>query len=351
MIKDILVKTKVLHFKEPFQIAYEKVKTAPIVIVKITDSKNNFGLGNACPDAAVTGETISKVNKILKQKLTKDFFSLPFDCWDSYHQKIQNTFKNFPAAQAAVEEAVISLTAKIRHKTPYQLLGRPKKSVPIMITVCIKERKKTLLEVKKRLKQGYKIIKLKCGLDVEKDIKQIMAVCQILPAACKLTLDANQGYSFSEAKRLLMALKNSKVALIEQPISAKNLKGLKKLKELRCLPIIADEAVVTPKDAEKILKSNLADGVNIKLAKCGGPVNFLKIYRLAKKMKKIIMIGCMYESNISMTTGAYLAQGLNLDYVDLDTGHLDFPDDPSLGGAKVSHGKIFVSKPLTLKKF
>lgn len=350
MIKEIVVKTKKLTFKEPFKIAYETVKSTPVVFIKITDEKGNFGLGNACPDPEVTSETAKNSEKILKEKITKDFFNLPLSSLDEYHQKIQTELKNHPAAQSAIEEAIIYLSAKVGNKKPFDFLGRPQKSFPIMITIGIKNQKDTILDVKKRIKQGYSVIKLKCGLDVIEDIKKIKSVCSLVPKKCRLILDANQGYSYKQAQLLLESLKNHRIDLIEQPIQAKNLAGLKKLHLKNTIPIIADEAVVNYEDAKKILTGNYAAGVNIKLAKCGGPINFIKIYNLAKKLNKKIMIGCMYESNISMTTGAYLALALNLDYADLDSGHLDFPNDPSLGGAKVNNGKISIKSNLRLKK-
>lgn len=348
MIKKIIIKRKTLNFKEPFKIAYETVKSTPVIFLKIVDEHGNFGLGNACPDPEVTGETYYDSEKILKEKVTKNFFNLPVDSLDKYHSKIQKELKNHPAAQAALEEAIIYLASQTKNKKPFDFIKPAKKNVPIMITIGIKDEKETLKDVKKRIKQGYQIIKLKCGLNPDQDYKRIKSVCEIMPKKCKLILDANQGYTLKQAVELLKKIKNFPIELIEQPISAKNLKGLKKLHQLKLIPVVADEAVVTIADAKKILRGNYAAGVNIKLAKCGGPINFIEIYRLAKKMKKIIMIGCMYESNISMTTGAHLALRLKLDYVDLDSGHLDFPNDPTRGGAKVKNGKIFIDSDLRL---
>ena len=101
-------------------------------------------------------------------------------------------------------------------------------------------------------------------------------------------------------------------------------------------------------DAYHLLENDFAAGVNVKLMKCGGPVNFLQIFNLAKRLNKIIMIGCMYESHISMTTGGLLALGLPIDYVDLDSGHLDFYDDPVKGGAEIINGSLSVPGPVLL---
>lgn len=177
-----------------------------------------------------------------------------------------------------------------------------------------------------------------------------MEVLKILPIKYNLFLDANQGYTFLQAEKLLKSLPVKRIGFLEQPVKAENLAGLKKLKQLKLVPILADESVVTKRDITKILKGNYADGVNIKLMKCGGPLNFLEIYWQVKKMNKLIMIGCMYESNISITTGVSLALALNLDYVELDSGHFDFKDDPASGGAFIKRGQIYLGHSLKLKK-
>lgn len=347
---DIVVNKKTLHFHQAFKIAYEEVDQAEIVFLKIKDDLGNIGLGCASPDEEVTGETVSRVFKILKKTVTKNFFKKPIEDWYAYHELIQEKLKGYPSAQAATEEAILNLWSK-RQKMPLSIFfGGYRKNCKAMITIGLKNESETLMEVKQRVREGFGIIKIKCGLNVKTDIKRIKAVRKILPKAIKLVLDANQGYSFTEAKKLLLETKDLGIEFIEQPLDSKDLVGMKKLNGLGLIPVIADESVVSFRDAVDIITNDRAAGVNIKLMKCGGPINFIKIFYLAKAYKKIVMIGCMYESSISITTGACLALGLPIDYVDLDSGHLDFYDDPTRGGAAFLKGKIFLSGKLRLKK-
>ena len=185
-------------------------------------------------------------------------------------------------------------------------------------------------------------------MDWRKDVVRIKAAKQILPHQCQLILDANQGYTLSQAINFIKSISRFGISLIEQPVSAKDIIGLKKLTQLKSVPIIADESAVSLDDAKRLLSGNYVDGINIKLMKCGGPINFIEIFRLARSFKKIVIVGCMYESNISITTGASLALALPIDYVDLDSGHLDFSDDPVQGGASVKKGEIFIKDKLKL---
>lgn len=347
--KEVVIFKKILHFREKFKISYEEIEEVEIVFLKIIDKDGCYGLGSAAPDVEVTGETSDSILKILRNKLNSSFFTYPFSCWQKYHQKTQRDFAGFPSAQSTVEEAILNLYASHSKIRLENLFGSFRKEANLIITIGIKDKKQTIDEVKKRLRQGFKMIKLKCGLNLKEDIEKIRMIKELLSEGHCLSLDANQGYSLEQAKELMQTIYDSGIKFIEQPIKADDISGLKELTGLNLVPIIADESVVSLADAEHLLKGGYVDGVNIKLLKCGGPLNFLKIFRLAKEMKKIVMIGCMYESNISITTAAALALALPIDYVDLDSGHLDFIDDPSEGGARVHKGKISLGGYLKLK--
>lgn len=348
-IKKILIAEKVLHFPEPFVIAYETANEEKVFVLKLIDDNNFFGLGSASIDTVITGETYNNVLNFLKKKLTIDFFSQPLSDWYYYHLKIQKVFKNYPSLQATVEEALLNLLAHQQNLPIQDFFGYYRQSCPIVGTVFIGSKRHTIIKAKKLVKLGFKIIKLKCGLDQQKDLERIIAVRKILPSKIKITLDANQGYKFSQAQALIKDLAKYNIELFEQPVLAKDWASLKKLHHLNIMPVIADESAVTVQDAEKLLKKDYVSGVNIKLFKCGGPINFLKIFFMAKKLKKIIMLGCMSECNISITTGASLALALPIDYVDLDSGNFRFPDDPASGGAQVKKGCISIKQPLVMK--
>lgn len=349
MIKDFHIEKKKMHFRTPFKIAYEEVETADIVVLALTDEFGNVGLGSAAPDTEVTGETVDEVAEVLTKKLNSDFFSTPVSEWYRYHEQIEQVFHELPSAQSAVEEAILNLWS-LEHKLPLSsLFGGYRSRCPIMITVGIKDMIQTSQEVQKRLAEGFNVIKLKVGLNVKEDLERVKMMRESIPADKSLILDANQGYSARDAEKLLKGLKGLDITAIEQPVASRDLENLKALHLSTPIPIIADESVVSVNHALEILTGDYASGVNIKLMKCGGPVNFMRIFHLARSMNKIIMIGCMYESNISITMGANLALGLPIDFVDLDSGAMDFDDDPAIGGAEVSHGMIAVRHPLRLK--
>jgi len=207
MISKISINRQILHFRTPFQITYESVNTAEVIIIQIVDENGNIGFGSASPDTEVTEETVDGVFEVLNQRLTKDFFEYDLNSWYPYHEKIQQTFAGFPSAQAAVEEVYLNLWSQI-HKIPLtRFFGGYRNSCNTMITIGIQPLKEAIKEVKKRLEEGFRVIKLKCGLDVIGDLERIREVNKMIPKNVELVLDANQGYSLDEAKKMIKELK------------------------------------------------------------------------------------------------------------------------------------------------
>jgi len=99
------------------------------------------------------------------------------------------------------------------------------------------------------------------------------------------------------------------------------LEGLAYVTKNSPIPIMADEAVFTAQDALKIASLSAADMINIKLMKCGGLGEAMKINTIAESAGITCMLGCMVEEiGIAILAAAHLAKGLkNIVTTDLDT--------------------------------
>ena len=340
MVKHIRVGKTTLHFREPFQIAYEKVESAPVILVELHDEKGRVGLGSAAPDEEVSGENIDRLAALLRKDLREDFFSHPEEDWRWYKEKLFQTFENYPSGHAAVETALMHLAALRKNADPQSFFGACRDSCDLVVTVGIKSIPETKKEVEKRLEEGCRTIKLKCGIDPDEDIEKIHMVRELIPKNKKLLLDANQGYSLKDARRVLQAVRSLDIAGIEQPVKAKRHEELKSLRALDITPIIADEGAKTKEEAFRLLREDYVDGINVKLMKYGGPSVCEEILEYALSRSKLTMLGCMYESNVSITAAAYLALAHPVHFVDLDSGHFDFDDDPTADGAYVENGTL-----------
>ena len=115
---------------------------------------------------------------------------------------------------------------------------------------------------------------------------------------------------------------------------------LKFLYKGRPLPIFIDESCRFAEDVANNYK--YVDGVNLKLMKCGGITEALKILNVAKSHGLKTMIGCMSESSISISAGASIS-GI-IDYVDLDS-HYNLNPDPSEGTSMIDGVTMINSLP------
>jgi L-alanine-DL-glutamate epimerase-like enolase superfamily enzyme len=167
-----------------------------------------------------------------------------------------------------------------------------------------------------------------------------------------IRLDANQGWSPKQAVQVIVALEKAGVVLelVEQPVKASDVAGLKFVTEHTLTPILADEAVFSVNDAFHILATNSADIVNIKLMKTAGISQAIEVANLTRRHHKTCMIGCMLESAISVTAAAHFAvafsdvvTAIDLDGPQLCNGNpvvggmtmdgpwINLPDTPGLG--------------------
>jgi len=118
-------------------------------------------------------------------------------------------------------------------------------------------------------------------------------------------VDANMAWTVDRALEMLPVLARHRIEFLEQPLPADDHEGLRRLKRENVLPIIADESCVRPHDVLKI--AGCVDGINIKLSKCGGIREGLKMIHLARASGLKVMLGCMIESSLGISAAAQLA--------------------------------------------
>ena len=243
--------------------------------------------------------------------------------------------KTPPCALAALDIALWDLKAKKANLQLNDLLGIPKPSTPTSITVginppeVVKERVELILKNKQ-----VRALKIKLGspngIDYDKEIySQVLESTK--SSKISIRVDANGGWALDDAKEMIKWLSERNAEYIEQPLSEGNEDQLKFLFKGRSLPIFVDESCRFSEDVPRL--ANFVDGVNLKLMKCGGITEALRILNTARSFGLKTMIGCMSESSVSISAGASLT-GI-IDYVDLDS-HYNLSPDPSSGAVMIN---------------
>jgi len=243
--------------------------------------------------------------------------------------------KTPPCALAALDIALWDLKAKKANLQLNDLLGIPKPSTPTSITVGINPPEVVKKRVELILKnKQVRALKIKLGspngIDYDKEIySQVLESTK--SSKISIRVDANGGWDLDDAKEMIKWLSERNAEYIEQPLAEGNEDQLKFLFKGRSLPIFVDESCRFSEDVPRL--ANFVDGVNLKLMKCGGITEALRILNTARSFGLKTMIGCMSESSVSISAGASLT-GI-IDYVDLDSHYNLFPD-PSSGAVMIN---------------
>ena len=178
--------------------------------------------------------------------------------------------------------------------------------------------------VAERAARAARFPALKIKLGGPADLETLAAVRAVYGGPIRV--DANTGWSLEDGKRLLPELVRHGVELIEQPFPARRLADLAALQAISPLPIVADESAVTIDDLDGLV--GVVAGVNVKLAKCGGPGPAARMLARARELGFRTFLGCMEETSVGIAASAAVAS--LADWVDLD-GNLLLAADPFEG--------------------
>lgn len=329
----------------PFKTALRTVKSVEDIIVEIHTDTGALGYGEAPPTGAVTGHTTGAIIGALKEHIIPSLLGRDIDAFEDLMQFVQTCVVGNSSAKAAADMALWDLYGQ-RYRLPvYKLLGGARKEIVTDITISVNEPEEMARDAANAVERGYDCLKVKVGANPELDVERLRAVRQAAGDDICLRIDANQAWQPRQAVRILNEMQEQglRLELVEQPVKAYDLEGLKYVTDHSYVPVLADESVFSPRDAMKVLELRAADLINIKLMKCGGIYNALKIASAAEIYGVECMIGCMLEAKISVNAAAELACARKIfTRIDLD-GPVLCSEDPILGGARFEEKRISVS--------
>lgn len=343
-IKDIKVWDADLGNTKPYTIAFKTVDQVRNAFVEITLDNGVTGIGSGNPSEYVVGESFTQCMDALQLKnleflLGKDireFNQLTFEIW--------KTFPNNPSARAALDIAIHDAFTKFLGVPLVKFLGQKIYSLPTSNTIGIKNVEETLKEADDYIRQGFKILKVKLGKDLAEDVERLVKLREKFGNDVMIRIDANQGYTTEQTKDFYRKTKDLEIELIEQPLPAKAVAEMKALPEEIKRKIAADESLITPRHALDLVKPPFAAGIfNIKLMKCGGVSQGLKIADIALQADVDLFWGCNDESIVSITAALHAAFACtNTKYIDLD-GSLDLGNDVVRDGFVLKDGVMYCS--------
>jgi L-alanine-DL-glutamate epimerase-like enolase superfamily enzyme len=225
------------------------------------------------------------------------------------------------AAKAALDAALHDWVGKRLGVPVWRLLGLAPTGPPTSYTIGIDTVEGTADRARRA--RGFEVLKVKVG--GPDDIARLEAARRA--SGARLRVDGNEGWTLETLRELMPALIELDVEYVEQPFPADDVESFRALRELTArLPVIVDEGCRDLASVAAI--ADYADGINIKLAKAGGPREAVRMIHAARALGLHVMLGCMVESALGIAPAAHIAS--LVDYADLD-GHLLLADGPFVG--------------------
>ncbi len=333
-ITNLLVYPILIPLRKPFVTSLGSTYQYNGVLVKIETDENVFGWGEAAPSKNITKETQESVIKSLSEIKPLIVGENPFEI-ESIMDKINYVFGS--SAKASVDIALHDILGKKIGLPLKNVFGNSQNEIRTSITVSIRDVKNAVEDAKKIVDNGGRNIKLKIGLAPDEDVEKIKGIREAVGYEPRIRVDANQGYRVETAIKTLKEMERYEIEFVEQPVNAKDIEGMRRIRNNVGIPVMADESVHTPEDAVNIIKNDAVDMINIKIMKTGLS-NALKIADICSAAGITCMVGCMIETKIGITAGTHLALGKRIvRFADLD-GHLDLKFDPTINGVLTEKG-------------
>jgi len=281
--------------------------TEPIggyLLVKLTAQDGSVGYGEctALKDWAgefgrYFGESVATARTVIGAYLTPALKgAMPSNLAD-IHARMDRAIKGYPYAKAAMDMAAFDLAGRQIGVPVHTLLGGAlRTSIPITHSIGFIPIEDAEREVVQATKEGIRTIKVKVGIDRDRDVTIVKRIRDAVGPAVEICIDANQGYATpGEAIQTYRRMESCRIKYFEQPVH-----GLERMAEVaRAIdaPVMADETAWNAHDVIQIVEKRAAQIVSIYTTKPGG------LYRAMQVAAVCSAAGLVCNVNGSIETG------------------------------------------------
>jgi len=295
--------------KTPFKTALRTVDTIEDIVITMHTDTGHIGYGEAPATAVITGDTHGSIIEAIHKVIAPRIIGQEIANLNRITRLIQSALEKNSSAKAAVEIAVYDLFAQLYGAPLYKILGGGDPVITTDITISVDYIDKMVADSLAAVERGFESLKVKVGKDIELDVERVKAIYAAVEDKALIRVDANQAWTAKQAVFAIQTLEDAgvRMELVEQPVKAQDLEGMKYVTERVHTPIMADESVFGPTQVIELIRMRAADIINIKLMKTGGISNALHIADIAAMHHIECMIGCMVETSISVAAAAHIA--------------------------------------------
>lgn len=345
-ITDIRLLKLAVPLKTPFRTALRTVERMESVIVEVHTDTGHIGRGEAPATAVITGDTLPSIAWAVEGVIGPRLIGGDIEERELLLHRVHTAMVHNTSAKAALDMALYDLYGQHLGVPLWKLLGGFRNTVETDLTISVGTADSMAVDSLRAVEEGYRILKVKVGRDSAGDLDRLRRIREAVPRDIRIRVDANQGWTPKEAVRIIRAMEDMGIEmdLVEQPVKAHDIEGMKFVTSQVYTPVLADESVFSTEDAIRLIQERGADLINIKLMKTGGIYEALKICGIAESYGVECMIGCMLESKIAVSAAAHLAAGKSI----ITRADLDGPslckEDPYTGGPIYERNRILMNE-------
>ncbi len=322
-----------------------------VVIVRLDTAQGHSGFGEASPWAVFTGTaeaTAAALDRYIRPVVIgADPVDIPLIMADA-----DRAIAGHTEAKAALETALLDCRGRSLGVPVWSLLGgRYRKEIPLSISLANPDFEADMALLEQVWEEGLRIIKLKTGVQGHAfDIERLERLRKSYPEL-NIRVDYNQGLQPFGALRKLRDIEQFYVTFIEQPVPGWQHEAMARFTAELETPILADETVFSPADAQKAAKGRFCDAVSVKIMKTGGLRQGMEVAAIAESAGMPAYGGDMFESGVAHLAGThmiaaapnitlgcefyqarwYLKEDLLRESFPCDNGKVAVPETPGLG--------------------
>ena len=317
---------------DPFVVATGQLVTAQNLFIRITLKDGSCGYGEVAPFPDVTGEDRTTSFTVAKD-LAAALVGKSASHFRQLARELRDRAPSNPASRCGVEIALVDALCRSARLPLWALWGGADvRERETDITIPITDIDRTLVLARTWYQKGFRIFKMKVGMDGDQDTRRVEAIHKAFPNVAFI-IDPNQGFSREQALEFATSVQKfgGQILLLEQPLPKHDLEGLALLRRSLNIPVAADESVQSMEDAKAVIREQAVDFINIKITK-SGLLEALEIASFTRASGLRLMIGGMVETRVAMGCSFSLVLGLGgFEVLDLDTPLL-LSQDPVKGG-------------------
>ena len=289
-----------------FKAAYGIRATADFVVVEVVADDKISGWGEASTIPIYDTGSQADVIYVIENYYKPLLMGKDPTCIAELLASLDGAVKSARYAKCAIDFALHDLAGKIYGLPVYKLLGGSSRELPVCWVLSAKAPADISSEAAEKLKEGYKTFKLKVGTDMEADVTNLATLREVVGADVAIRLDGNEAWNAKQALSILKRFAVYNPEHLEQPVPAWDLEGLHLVRNHSDIPIVADEGILSAKDAMRFARGVAADRVNIKVSRAGGILESRKIAAVAQAAGQFPFAGSNLELGIGTVASAHL---------------------------------------------